>query len=75
MTLNELEKQIIKRVTEVYPHYGTFQDVDTAILSDQTIQYMLYFSNGGRAAYQTGWNFINIEREEDIQLGDEQWQD
>jgi hypothetical protein len=57
---------IARLVNEAYPNYGTLQDWDDAILEDGTVQYLLYFSNGGRAAYQTGWDFINMEREEDI---------
>lgn len=61
---------IARLVNEAYPDYGTLQDWDDATLEDGTVQYMLYFSNGGRAAYQTGWDLINIERGEDIPYKD-----
>ena len=60
----------IQRITDLiqdtYPEAGTFQDVDTATLTDGTIQFMFYFSKGSRAAWQTGWDTINMERYEDI---------
>lgn len=62
------EEEIIDLITTTYPEIGTFQDVDTATLPDGTVQKMFYFSSGRRAAYQTGWPDINMERHPDILL-------
>lgn len=58
--------QIIQLIETAYPEGGTYQDVDTTTLPDGTTQYLFYFSRGGRAAYQTGWDSINLERFDDL---------
>jgi 5'-nucleotidase len=62
----DLVSRLSQAIEAAYPDGGTFEDVDSVILEDGTTQYMLYFSNGGRAAYQTGWTSINMERCDDI---------